>query len=432
MCKSIEVLKSLVYEGVKNKQIAVTDVVLDRISYELSVIESNNSVEYFLLYSKIIEVCNELNLIRTYGRGSAAGSLVNYCLDITKINPIAEKLLFERFILPEQNRLPDIDIDIPNGSKQKVIENLKEKHPEYFVYYIALTGNYYENCELVFHENICYKKQPNGLIITREKIEEDVFIYENEEYHFTNDTKNNPIFDSKFDLIELEYLNKLQSIVNEIGEEFHPYKLPLNDEKVFEFFVNGNLEKVFQFNTLGVKKYIEMFEPNSIHDLSIINAMYRPGLIEHIPQIVENKFDIDKLFQFSNSRLNNILGETYGVLIYQETFFIICNELAGMSFSEAENWKRRIFRDKTKNEILAFKNYFIEACEKNSTLKQIEISRLINIISDILYMTFLKAHSLSYSIVGYWGAYYKTYFKKEFDNAFNSDSTFKKFEFLEL
>jgi DNA polymerase-3 subunit alpha len=78
-----------------------------------------------LRYSRIIEVCNELNLLRSYNRGSAANSIVNYCLDITKINPIEENLIFERFILPQQIKLPDIDIDIPKGSQDIVIEKLK-------------------------------------------------------------------------------------------------------------------------------------------------------------------------------------------------------------------------------------------------------------------------------------------------------------------
>ncbi|MCB0513734.1 MAG: hypothetical protein KDC60_04825, partial [Bacteroidetes bacterium] len=101
-------LKALVYKGAEDKKLDITDIVLDRISDELYVIEKQGFTEYFILYSRIIEICNELELLSSYGRGSAANSIVNYCLDITKINPIDENLIFERFIHPNQKQLPDI------------------------------------------------------------------------------------------------------------------------------------------------------------------------------------------------------------------------------------------------------------------------------------------------------------------------------------
>ena len=113
-----EQLKKLVYKGARDKKLVITDIVLDRISYELSIIEKQGFTDYFILYSRIIEICNKLNLIRSFGRGCSANSIINYCLDVTKINPIDENLIFERFISPQQKQLPDIDIDIPNGQQK--------------------------------------------------------------------------------------------------------------------------------------------------------------------------------------------------------------------------------------------------------------------------------------------------------------------------
>ena len=127
MITNFEQLKKLVYNGARNKKLPLTDFVLDRLNYELSIIEKQNFCDYFITYSRIIEVCNELNFIRSYNRGSAANSMVSYCLDITKINPIEENLIFERFILPEQITMPDIDIDIPKGHQKNVIKKLKQK-----------------------------------------------------------------------------------------------------------------------------------------------------------------------------------------------------------------------------------------------------------------------------------------------------------------
>ena len=122
-----EHLKKLVFKGAENKKIAITDKVLERIRYELSVIEEKDFTGYYILYSRIIEICNELNLLRSFGRGSALNSMVNFCLDITKINPIDENLIFEKFVSPHQKHLPDIDIDIPKGYQKIVIDLLKSK-----------------------------------------------------------------------------------------------------------------------------------------------------------------------------------------------------------------------------------------------------------------------------------------------------------------
>lgn len=132
-------MRNLIYKGARDKKLVLTNtVVSDRIGYELSIIEKQGFTDHFILYSRIIEICNELNLIRSCGRGNSINSMVNYCLGITKINPIEENLLFETFVRPEQKHLPDIDIDIPVGYQKNVIEKLKEKHPEYNIYPIAI------------------------------------------------------------------------------------------------------------------------------------------------------------------------------------------------------------------------------------------------------------------------------------------------------
>lgn len=116
------------------KNLTITDTVLDRISYELAVIEQKGFTDYIIIYSRIIEVCNELKLIRSYGRVYAADSLINYCLDITKINPTDENLMFENFIHLQQKNLPDEQIDIPRGQQKNVVELLRKKYPIYSSY----------------------------------------------------------------------------------------------------------------------------------------------------------------------------------------------------------------------------------------------------------------------------------------------------------
>ncbi|MBK7639350.1 MAG: hypothetical protein IPJ22_04665 [Bacteroidetes bacterium] len=424
MMTSQEQLKKLVYNGARSKKLPLTDIVLDSLNYELSVIEKQNFCDYFITYSRIIEVCNELNLLRSYNRGSAANSIVNYCLDITKINPIEENLIFERFILPEQIKLPDIDIDIPKGHQKNVIEKLKQKYPEYNAYFIACLLRRETDYKDVFYNNTVYKKHPWGIIITTEKLSNlNTFLYEEQEYYLAlNQQAKDEIYDVTFDLVEQEVLNRLQIIVNQIGEKYHPYKLPLNDEKVFNLFTTGDLDNIFLFNFSILKPLLAQFKPNSIYDFSVIFAMFRPRFKDYIPTIIHNKFNGNNNYFHSDTRVYDILNETYGLLIYQETFLHLLNKIAGISFAEAELWRRKIMKDKSNTEINAFISIFNKGCKKNSTLNDIEMASLTNLIVNMINYTFPKTHSLSYSIIAYWCAYYKVHFRTHFDKAFSSNN----------
>jgi DNA polymerase-3 subunit alpha len=430
MISNTQHLKRLVYDGAVKKSIVASDVFLDRINYELSIIQDLGFIDYFILYSRIIEICNKLNILRTYGRGSAANSLVNYCLDITKIDPLEENLVFERFILPGQSKLPDIDIDIPKGSQKQVIESLVKKYPEYEAYCIAFSPIHNLQYEDVVHQSNTYKKHPSGIVITKEKINNNLFLYSGEQFYLAENTSADYFYQRKIDLVELEYLNRLQLIVNEIGDDYHPYKLPLNDVEVFEFMTSGDLKYIFQFNSPPIKKILTEFKPNSIKDLTIINTMFRPGFQDYLPNVIRNKISTDEIICSSDLRVSEILKETYGVLIYQETFLNLAKEVAGIPYEEAELWRRKIFRDKSNDDLITFKSMISNGCRENSFLSEHDIGTLINIIFEVFGYTFQKAHSLSYSIVAYWGAYYKTHFKKQFDKVFNNKNNFQPFEFL--
>lgn len=256
MTSKLKQLKKLVYTGAKKKNLAASDSVLDRIGYELAIIENLGFTDYFIVYARIVEICNDLNLIRSYGRSTAPNSIINYCLDITKIKPLEENLIFERFIHPEQKTLPDIDIDIPDGQLKNVVKELKKKYPEYSVYYFAFTPRKDMNWKDVFYKNILYKKHPFGIIITSEKLDNSSFSYKDEEFYFSNDIFEDSYYTNKIDILGLRYLNRIQLIINEIGEEFHPFKLPLNDLLVFNYFATENIDDIFQLNSSFLEKNI--------------------------------------------------------------------------------------------------------------------------------------------------------------------------------
>jgi DNA polymerase-3 subunit alpha len=427
MPSNLENLKELVFEGAREKIPLITDPFLDGINYELSEIERQGFVDYFILFSRIIEVCNELNLLRSPGRGSAPHSVVNFCLDITKINPIGENFIFERFLNPHQKRLPDIDIDISKGHQKQLLDRLKEKYPEYSIHFIAHSSPTGSDYKTVVHKGDEYKQHSSGIIITTENLSTSTFIHEAQEFYLVSDPATDPIYDTKVDLVELEYLNRLQLIVDEIGEEYHPYRIPLTDQKVFDFFTSDNLEYIFQFNTPAHSAIFADFKPVDIYDLSLINATFRRGLKDYIPTLTANKNNGDN-FPFDHPLVNEILSDSYGILVYQETFLHLANKLAGMNFAEAESWRRKIMVDKTNVALTEFISKFIVDCRNHSTLTQNDIEMLISMISNMIRLTFSKSHSLSYSIIGYWGAFYKTYFRVQFEKAFERGAKFQPFE----
>lgn len=420
--ENIDYLRKLVFDGVLSKKLQINDIVLDRLNYELSVIEKLDCVEYFTIYAKIIEICNKLQLLRSYGRGSACGSLVNYCLDITKLNPLEERLIFEKFLNPEFSKIADIDIDVPSGSQKKIIEILKSELPKYFVHRLAyLPPNPENTYKKVSIHGTEYRIHPCAIIISKEKILLPIEDCENETFYVSNDIKRDvSIFERfKFDILELETFKRLDLIWKQIGFDYHPYNIPLTDRMTFDFFKNGDLTNIFQFNTPTMKSILSRFMPNSINDLSLLNAMYRPGPLENIPALIHNKlYGYENMYP-SDLRVQNILQESYGMLVYQETFMRLLNEIAGFSYIEADIYKRQLIFSWDEAEISHFRWEFEKGCKANSDLNTEEIGNLSKMILEHPKFSFQKSHTLCYSTIAYWCAFYKTHFEIEFERAFN-------------
>jgi DNA polymerase III subunit alpha len=418
MNNSFEYLKKLVYQGATNKNLEINDNILDRINYELTVINELGYTDYFILYARIVKICNKLNLLRTLGRNTAPHSLINYFLDITKINPIDENLIFERFLNIESNDTPDIDLDIPTGCQIMLIEKLKEKYPEYHTCFIALLPSKVSNYKKIINNDNVYDKHPFGVLITKERLNKLLFNFEGQEYYLIDEPMTDPFYDSKIDILELYYLNKLQKIVDKVGAEHHPYNIKLNDPKVFNIFASGDLGYIFYFSNPNLKQHFIDFKPNSTTDLSIIYTMILCGLQKYIPTLIHNKFHNSKSHYSSDLRVSNMLKETYGLLIYQETFLHLCKEIAGIPYTKTVIWRKKILKDSSNYESLIFNAIFAKGCKKHSSLSRREIVSLINVINEMFSFMGPKSHALCYSTISYWGAYYKTYFRKQFDEVF--------------
>lgn len=422
MNSKISRLRKLVYDGAKAKQLTFSQALVERLDLELSTIVKAGCVDYVLVYKGIIDICNQHDLLRSPGRGSACGSLVNYCLDITKINPLEENLIFERFFNIEVTKHLDIDIDIPMGKRGLVLEELKKAYPDYHINLVAFEPPK-EGLETSIELNgVNYREHPCAIIISSKPCTSipQAEIGSNRYYLIHEYPEGMKKLEAhKYDVLELDYLNRLEQIAAQLDPKFHPYLIDKNDPETLAFFSKGDLENIFQFTSKSLAQIVADLNPTRFQDLIIMNALFRPGAINNIQRVITNKNQGYHEFYPSEPKLAMILEETYGLIIYQETFMHIAVQVSRFSYTEADKYRRVLARNNDYNLIKEFKEKFEEGCKSNSLLTAVEIEHLTENCVQSMTHAFNKSHSASYATVAFWCAYYKTHFRDIFEGVFN-------------
>jgi len=412
-------LTALVFEGAKTKGLDLTEEVINRINIEVSGIEKLDAVDYFLTYKDIVDICNHHHIFRSPGRGSACGSLVNYCLDITRINPLNEGLIFQRFLNTSISKFPDIDIDIASGKRQIIIDELKKKRPNEHINLVAFEPKEGEKTNIELN-GLHYKEHACALIISKNPYSlPQASISENDYYLIHNYPDGLRSLDKrKFDILQLESLNKLEQIANELEPQFQPYFLDLNDKETLEFFSKKDLDGIFQCTSASNKLFSDL-KPQRFQDIVIMNALYRPVAMEQIPKVIKNKNKGYNEHYPTDPRVGALLKETYGVFIYQETFMHITVQIAGFTYETADIYRIKLVRKNTYLDIVSsFEREFKEGCKVHSKLSNVEIEHLSQTLVYGIQYAFNKSHSMSYAMISFWGAYYKTHFRPIFNKVF--------------
>ena len=418
-------LEKKVLDGATKKLQYIDDLIKDRLNSELNTINQLNLAEYFLICSKIIDICNKNGYLRSPGRGTAPGSLVNYCLDITKINPLKYDFIFQRFLNTEISKNVNIVIDIPYGHRQDIIEELMIELSDYEIAELLYhpDADIDKTFQVAKYNNSEYSIHPCCTIISKSL--NDIELEQtkiNNRYYFVVDNYKeevNKIDHSRFDILEIKYLKRLEEILRRLENKCHPYGINLNDPDVYELFCTGETANIFQYSTISIIKILKDFQPSTIQDLSIINALFRPGGIEYLPKVMHNKLNGYNNTFFSDERVNELLKETYGIIVYQETIMHLANKIAGMEMNLADTYRIILKETKDVSKIKQFTKDFKRGSLNNSNLSVLEINKLTKMVLKSIPYAFNKSHSLSYSIIGYWGAFYKTHFREDFDLIFD-------------
>lgn len=475
---SRDYLRYLVQKGAKEKLLG-KDLYKykKRYEYELKIIDEMGFNDYFLIVYDFVKYAKTNGILVGAGRGSAAGSLVCYLLNITEADPLEYNLLFERFLNKERISMPDIDIDFQDTRRDEVIKYVEEKYGEDKVAQIITFTTFQsksaarESARILQFDDNALKFISSNISSTRTLKE----CYESSEplRNFVNESTinrrwfsialsleslpknpsvhaagvvisdNNPLVKYaplaesnmtkyltqwtmddvesvgllKIDFLGIRYLTMVSSIVEQIKKEnpeFDITRINYKDPKVYNLFAEGRTEGIFQFESSGMKEKLRLLKPTEFNDIVAMNALYRPGPMAQIETYIRRKHGEEKV-NYPHPNLEKILKDTYGVIVYQEQIMLIAVNFAHMSLNEADNMRRAVSKKK-KEDLEYYGRIFIEKSVAAGYDRNVAKS-LFDLIVTFANYGFNKSHAVVYSMLAYRLAYLKVYYTKYFMTA---------------
>lgn len=470
-------LKHITYIGAEKRYKELTEEIRERLDFELATIENTGYPGYFLIVQDFTAKAREMGVAVGPGRGSAAGSVVAYCIGITNVDPIKYDLLFERFLNPDRVSLPDIDIDFDNEGREKVINYVIEKYGSDQVAQIITYGTMAPKSairdagrvmELSLPESDAIaklvperpgatfesvfkevkeledlkkgKELPSqvlnqavilegslrntgihacGVIITPADMSNYIPLARSKDSDLFVTQFDNSVVESagmlKMDFLGLKTLSIIKTAVLNV-EKSHGIKidideLPLDDQKTYELYQRGETNGTFQFESPGMQKHLRALKPDRFADLIAMNALYRPGPMEYIPNFIARKLGTEKI-TYDIPEMEEYLAETYGITVYQEQVMLLSQSLAGFTKGEADVLRKAM--GKKQREVLdKMKPKFVEgAIAKGHPEEPLE--KIWKDWEAFAAYAFNKSHSTCYSVVAYHTGYFKANYPAEY------------------
>ena len=469
-------LTHLAHEGLKRRYDRTDDALRDRVDYELSIIKQMGFVDYFLIVWDYVHYAHSIGMTVGPGRGSGAGSLVAYSLGITNTDPIKHSLLFERFLNPERVSPPDFDIDFADREKlvQYVVEKYGESNVCQIITFGTMgakavirdvgrvLGMGFSDVdaiaklvptELKITLNSAIEKTPElkmmaqgkgepqqqqllthalkleglarhasihaaGVIIAPSDVSDYMPLYRAPKDGKITTQWDGPTCEDfgflKMDFLGLNELNLMDEAVRLIRlqqPEFDIDTIPWDDKPTYELFGRGETVGVFQFESAGMREYLSQLEPDKIGDIIAMNALYRPGPMDKIPDYVARKQGRQEVV-YLHPDLEEILAETYGVIVYQEQVLQIAQKMAGFTLGSADILRRAMGKKKAE-EMAKQKKAFIDGCRARDVDKSVA-ETLFAEIDVFSGYGFNKCHAAPYAELAYKNAYLKANWPGEY------------------
>ncbi|MBB5355180.1 DNA polymerase-3 subunit alpha [Anoxybacillus mongoliensis] len=426
---------------------------VDRLQYELQIIQQMNFSDYFLIVADFVRFARERGIFIGPGRGSAAGSLVAYILGITQVDPLQYGLLFERFLNPARLSLPDIDIDFADDRREEVIRYIEQKYGADHVAQIITFGTFGMRSAIrevgrIFdvdeHEiqqtlatGIFNRTRPwhyvaqrieglpkhtsvhaAGLVISPHPLTDVVPLQRGQTTTYVTQYAMDALERLgllKFDLLALKNLTlieqMIQSIEQRTGHRLSFENMPMDDQKTYALLSQGDTFGVFQLESEGMKRVLRELQPTTFEDIVAVNALFRPGPMEQIPTYISRKHGREQI-RYMHDDLQPILQSTYGVIVYQEQIMKIAEQMAGFSLAEADLLRRAISK-KDVEQMEKEKKHFVEGCIQNGYDADLA-NELYELIVRFAGYGFNRSHAVAYSYIAYMLAYIKAHYPLDF------------------
>ncbi len=478
------VLKAQAHEGLKQrlaahgvaKDMSQADYV-ERLDFELSVIERMKYPGYFLIVADFIKYAKMQNIPVGPGRGSGAGSLVAYALTITDLDPLRFGLLFERFLNPDRVSMPDFDIDFCQERRGEVIDYVRQKYGADRVAQIITFGSLQARgvlrdvgrvlevpygqvdkltklvpqnpanpvtlvkaiteepklreaaSEPIIDRLLTMAQKLEGLyrhasthaagiVIGDRPLDELVPLYLDPKADMPATQFNMKWVESaglvKFDFLGLKTLTVLQTAIDLLkqrGVGLDLSTIPLDDKKSFDMLSRAETVGVFQVESTGMRRALLEMKPDRVEDIIALVALYRPGPMANIPVYCARKHGLEKP-EYPHPKLESVLSETFGVIVYQEQVMQIAQILAGYSLGEAD-LLRRAMGKKIKSEMDAQRSRFVQGAVADGVSKS-KANEIFDLLAKFADYGFNKSHAAAYALVSYQTAYMKANYPVEF------------------
>jgi len=485
---SYSYLKEQCKEGMKKIfGSTVPRIYVDRLKYELEIINKMGFCNYFLVVADFVKYAKDNNILVGPGRGSAAGSLASYLLNITTIDPIKYNLLFERFLNPERVTMPDIDIDFEDVSRDKVINYCIEKYGIKKVVPIIAFGTLGSkqairdvsrsmDIDLKVVDSICklvdsrltLKENYNnpklkqllnrdeelqkmydialkfeglkrhttihaaGIVMSNKDIDEIIPLDKNHDNFYTTAYSMDYLEELgllKMDFLAIRNLTIINNIIKEIDGGLTFDNIPENDREALNIFTSVNTLGIFQFESQGMMNFLSKFRPSSFEDIFAALALFRPGPMQNIDSYIKRKYGKEKI-DYIDPSLEKILKPTYGIIVYQEQIMQIASTMASYSLGEADILRRAMSKKKA-DVLIKERETFVSRSIKNGYTEEVA-TKVYELILKFASYGFNRSHSVAYAFVAYKMAYLKAHYPNVFmkhllSNFLNNESKTREY-----
>ena len=471
---SLEMLREIATRGLRSKALN-NSIYQTRLDQEIAVITRLGFADYFLIVWDVLNWAHRQNIQTGPGRGSVAGSLVAFVLNITDVDPVKYDLLFERFLNEQRAQMPDIDIDLPDNRREDVLNYIHKRYGHKNVAQIITFGTLatkqalrdvarvfgytqpqlaklakplgkknYSSLEEAYNDSQLLKNTlldlPNGqllyetaqaieglprnysthaagIVIADQPLVDIIPVQAGTDGRLMTQLPKNDVEALgllKMDFLGLRNLTLLADSLRLINDNLDISSINLNDQETLKLFCQGDTNGIFQFESNGIQNVLRQLKPDNFEMIAAVNALYRPGPMENIDHFIKRKNKVEKV-SFPAPQLVPILAKTYGIIVYQEQVMQVASVLAGFSLTQADILRRAISK-KDSQKIEKLKNDFVKGAANLGISLQIG-NEVFGYIEAFANYGFNRSHAVAYSKMAFELAYLKTHYPLAFYTA---------------